>query len=1295
MADLKQHAKEKKDADSVADRADITQESLKSRVSSLRKNMSRSLSPLPLDSSEKPLNGAQPALFVHGTVRDVDADASPTGALANGPSSHATWDELCVSNNGGVSSSDTAPEEAGNESQPPAEPKTGSLNCVPGILPKGPATQVCPKAMPSKGDDSKSDALDGPLEENQDEMPVIQNRAPKGIGARRIWDFDMESSESSSDDYESASDLNWDPQKEFMQFLWNDHDDPDLGKKLEALPPTTEGRRRKRKMDMVVMVDPSEKIFNERLPAVDDSDFEESGPDAISSSKVHSRRKRPKLQSSLDSCETYPSDTMEAIKQLMLSAPTKKNKEESIREADAGGKLNAEPSSDLGSEDEPSFFPCTKCNVNFKEKKHLHRHMMHHLDGNSQFRHMNVPRPFICRECGRSFRDRNSLLKHMTIHQERREKLMEEIKGLNELKDEGRTARLQCPQCVFGTNCPNTFVQHAKTHEKDKRYYCCEECNFMAVTEHELEDHQYSTHRVTYKPQYVSMKKNDRFQEKKTIDTKKNNAVDSSSFLCKICPFSTPSKNALKKHVELIHQQPYVDCDSPPYESTNNYATPVHEPHKFAGKSQKTDRDILELKPKFSVEKQPFRKRTEPFWSDDIADLIRKKKTTQKARKGFGSSLAKWGLGNSTNKQSPTLQASDKEGKFSPQHAEKIDITTGLPYVEDGYKDNDQGYGGTFSGNTKKPNSLSSCSKQLTPKMEKPIFYPGCNSDKGKGGSDDPDSKSLTVKPTIKGKPPSKRKMSTPYHNTMDKAPQLLLPKQEQTPKRHEMAEDMEDTGYEGAYDFDDYTSEATSNFLDNSENEQNPYARSYFIRRQRFTTKEEGGSPGDLSEKDCDLENSCEPVQKLVVKEECIETEVCQEATEADAGPLSETLQDFELSPFGTDHKSCPYCPAQFESGVGLSNHVRGHLHRVGLSYNARHVVSPEQVASQDRRPRIRRKITSIRRIKKAHKTESQTEHTCPLCGGWFDTKTGLSNHVRGHLKRIGKTISSSSKSPLCILNEMMQDEDEYRNILQVLNKKQFLSRPFVSQKFASSDGLFLSPAGVPVKIQHVGQDGKPWGPAAASGQEEGAEKEPAGTKPGAKGPHSSTLIELLKKKKLEEEMEKNRSQTARKCVSVSPPKERSIAPQPVKTESSWHPEKNELNKKVCIHCNTTFPSAVSLSNHLRAYARRKRAALLEGTTYDCKQKKPRSRPGPKKKMFSMPHAADEIYRLTCRFCDLVFQGPLSVQEDWIKHLQRHIMNTSVPRTGAGMVEVTSLPKDPPSPERQTPPPPVTQVAS
>uniref|UniRef100_A0A8C5E6U4 Wiz C-terminal zinc finger domain-containing protein n=1 Tax=Gouania willdenowi TaxID=441366 RepID=A0A8C5E6U4_GOUWI len=81
-----------------------------------------------------------------------------------------------------------------------------------------------------------------------------------------------------------------------------------------------------------------------------------------------------------------------------------------------------------------------------------------------------------------------------------------------------------------------------------------------------------------------------------------------------------------------------------------------------------------------------------------------------------------------------------------------------------------------------------------------------------------------------------------------------------------------------------------------------------------------------------------------------------------------------------------------------------------------------------------------------------------------------------------------------------------------------------------------------------------------------------------------------------------------------------------------------------------------------------------------DCKAVRTRSRPGSKKKTPPINQTPEEIYRLTCRFCDLVFQGPLSVQEDWVKHLQRHIMNTGVPHTGLGMVEVTSLSKNSPT---------------
>lgn len=35
----------------------------------------------------------------------------------------------------------------------------------------------------------------------------------------------------------------------------------------------------------------------------------------------------------------------------------------------------------------------------------------------------------------------------------------------------------------------------------------------------------------------------------------------------------------------------------------------------------------------------------------------------------------------------------------------------------------------------------------------------------------------------------------------------------------------------------------------------------------------------------------------------------------------------------------------------------------------------------------------------------------------------------------------------------------------------------------------------------------------------------------------------------------------------------------------------------RTCVHCNTTFTSAVSLSNHLRAYVRKKSAGVLTGT--------------------------------------------------------------------------------------------------
>ncbi|NXB50322.1 WIZ protein, partial [Leucopsar rothschildi] len=62
--------------------------------------------------------------------------------------------------------------------------------------------------------------------------------------------------------------------------------------------------------------------------------------------------------------------------------------------------------------------------------------------------------------------------------------------------------------------------------------------------------------------------------------------------------------------------------------------------------------------------------------------------------------------------------------------------------------------------------------------------------------------------------------------------------------------------------------------------------------------------------------------------------------------GPLElEELLGSEATMLRNEERKCPYCPDRFHNGIGLANHVRGHLNRVGVSYNVRHFISAEQV--------------------------------------------------------------------------------------------------------------------------------------------------------------------------------------------------------------------------------------------------------------------------------------------------------------------------------------------------------------
>lgn len=1089
---------------------------------------------LSMDRSESALSGGQASLFIHTGAPTVSSEnfMLSRGTAVNGPVSHSTSTKTSIMNKGSVSLTTGQPGGHLSDScstltvvhdlQLPAKSTTQKSNqhqvlfLLPDVAHAKNLTHSI-KNLPtsaSVGCDSQQtvgNSVDSTL---VDQVEVCED--DKNLLLKDDCVDTLTGISSGTGGFRSGCDPGWDPQKEFIQFLMTNEETTE---KSPIHCKVGLEKKRKRKMDVSKITRYTEDCFDDTscIPSKSkllNVEFLEQNEELQIVEPQKYLLSKVKPESTDEELET-----VDAIQQLIYSpssncaedtspvhtstflSNTLKNKCE---------ENDSEPPSTF-STDEPSFYPCTKCNVNFREKKHLHRHMMYHLDGNSHFRHLNVPRPYACRECGRTFRDRNSLLKHMIIHQERRQKLMEEIRELKELQDEGRSARLQCPQCVFGTNCPKTFVQHAKTHEKDKRYYCCEECNFMAVTENELECHRGIAHGAVVKCSIIGSDLSQRKTQKKASlkDPYLGSSRKSSTYMCKLCPFATSARSILKKHMAYLHSASCIDPFGSHLRLEKRKGSIIEQSLDFRSRTKHLIKHSSTF-PKNSALKQDVKRSFgSTSQSSNFAKLHKRPYRIQKARKSVSQSSKL----NSAEKK----DSYETEDESSWDNVELCDYTT--QSVEDeSYSDINQEHVNLF-----------------------PIF---------KGKMEDNE------------------------------------------------AGDKSSLGYEqndGFY-FEYYEDAEGSNFLHDLHDPQN-------------------------------LEN----VGSALPKHNSV----------------------FHWTDLSLEKKSCPYCPATFETGVGLSNHVRGHLHRAGLSYEARHVVSPEQIATSDKMQHFKRAGTGtpVKRVRKAiEKSETSSEHTCQLCGGWFDTKIGLSNHVRGHLKRLGKTKWDAHKSPICVLNEMMQNEEKYEKILKALNSRRIIPRPFVAQKFASNDD-FLSQNVIPLEAYHNGL--KTEDISVSASEEEGLSflnecDEAKAVLHDEKRSQSLTLIELLKNKRLGEERnpdispQKIHNQTARKRFV-----QKCVLPLNEDSPLMYQPQKMDL----------TMQSAL-----------------------DCKQKKSRSRSGSKKKMLPLPHSADEVYILRCRFCGLVFRGPLSVQEDWIKHLQRHIVNANLPRTGAGMVEVTSLLKKPAS---------------
>ncbi|CAN9505963.1 unnamed protein product [Ophioblennius macclurei] len=134
------------------------------------------------------------------------------------------------------------------------------------------------------------------------------------------------------------------------------------------------------------------------------------------------------------------------------------------------------------------------------------------------------------------------------------------------------------------------------------------------------------------------------------------------------------------------------------------------------------------------------------------------------------------------------------------------------------------------------------------------------------------------------------------------------------------------------------------------------------------------------------------------------------------------EVDEDEDAEALRSVERKCPYCPDRFHNGIGLANHVRGHLNRVGVSYNVRHFISPEEVKA------IEKKFSYQKKKKKVANFDPDTFSVmhCEFCSAGFDTRAGLSSHARAHLRDFGITNWDVTISPIHILRELFSSRPD-----------------------------------------------------------------------------------------------------------------------------------------------------------------------------------------------------------------------------------------------------------------------------
>ncbi|XP_048848081.1 protein Wiz isoform X1 [Brienomyrus brachyistius] len=262
----------------------------------------------------------------------------------------------------------------------------------------------------------------------------------------------------------------------------------------------------------------------------------------------------------------------------------------------------------------------------------------------------------------------------------------------------------------------------------------------------------------------------------------------------------------------------------------------------------------------------------------------------------------------------------------------------------------------------------------------------------------------------------------------------------------------------------------------------------------------------------------------------------------------------------------------------------------------------------------------------------------SCELCGFCFENRKALASHARAHLRQFGVTKWTINGSPIETLRAWMHSEP--RRVVEMQRRCSSLGGWPQPRKKSGSFHLLTGPDRSPGRVQ------KFVSPGASSGKRAGREviKGLAGSSRPVEGKCLSpgSKIPVRRADSLPH------SQGAHSEVNVRSP--RGFERRPPKHLPTSDARAREKGPSQSARSNPV-PSLVP---------------------------KPPSSP--------LVKVVGDVYSLKCRFCELEFRGPLSVQEDWVRHLQRHIL-------GLGLNK-PSPPAPPPPPPAEPPRPPSTAPA-